>query len=362
MRLLWLAGVWLVFLSLAATAHEITFSQVNVTLGAKSTDVTVKLPTVALTQEVPTSLPTGTSKQTLQANPLPADVQDAVRTLLVDRLHLTANGTDLPLTIISITPVGTDIDMIASGPAASGSLEIDANLFPTDPLHKVFVTVYRGETLAGQYALDASNTALTLDAPERPLSEVIGTFILEGIHHIFIGQDHILFVIALILLGGRLWSQLKIITAFTLAHSITLALATLNIVQLPSQFVESVIALSIVVVGLHDIVQLRGNDPSRRGPDPRIGFAFVFGLVHGFGFASVLRELDLPQQALAWSLAAFNIGVEIGQVTIVLLAAPVIWALNRFAPKWLARSVLNALAALVVLAGAIWLYQRLSGS
>jgi hydrogenase/urease accessory protein HupE len=186
---------------------------------------------------------------------------------------------------------------------------------------------------------------------------VIATFIGEGVHHIFIGPDHILFVIALVLLGGRLASQVKIITAFTVAHSITLVLATLDIVHLPSRLVESVIALSIVVVGLHDLWRLqRGQQPAAR--DPRMLLAFVFGLVHGFGFASVLTQLDLPRQALAWSLAAFNIGVEIGQITILLIAAPLIAALLRYAPPRAAKAVLTATASGVVVAGGYWLVQR----
>jgi len=157
---------------------------------------------------------------------------------------------------------------------------------------------------------------------------VIVTFIREGVHHIYIGPDHILFVLALILLGGTTGAQAKIITAFTAAHSVTLTLAALNIVQLPSRPVESVIALSIVVVGLHDMQQLRREVPASRNRDPRALFAFTFGLVHGFGFASVLRDLDLPTSALAWSLASFNVGVELGQLTIVLLAAPLLAALR----------------------------------
>ena len=97
------------------------------------------------------------------------------------------------------------------------------------------------------------------------------------------------------------------------------------------------------------------------GTDLRIAYAAIFGLVHGFGFASVLVALDLPKQALAWSLAAFNIGVEIGQVTIVLLAAPLLFALRRFVSPQAVRAVLTAAASGVVLAGGYWLNQRVAG-
>lgn len=250
----------------------------------------------------------------------------------------------------------------ATAPPVAGALTVEADLFPGDVLHKVFVNVYRGEELAGQYALGTQNASFTLAAAERPLGEVIFTFMREGIHHIFIGPDHILFVLALILLGGPLGSQVKVITAFTLAHSVTLTLATLGLVELPSRLVESVIALSIVVVGLHDLKQVSrgGGRPGAR--DPRALFAFGFGLVHGFGFASVLQELELPREALAWSLAAFNLGVEIGQVAIVLVAGPLLFALRRYAPPLLTRTILAGAASAVVAVGGVWLWERALGT
>ena len=195
---------------------------------------------------------------------------------------------------------------------------------------------------------------------------MVAEFVYEGIRHIFIGPDHILFVLALILLGGSLWTQVKIITAFTFAHSVTLTLATLGFVTLPSRLVESVIALSIVAVGLHDLWRVAGPGPGSRSGgaaaavrrDPRPLFAFGFGLIHGFGFASVLGELSLPREALAWALGAFNLGVELGQVAIVLAAAPALWALRRFAPPLLARGTLAALAGAVVLVGGMWFWER----
>jgi hydrogenase/urease accessory protein HupE len=341
-----------------AGAHVITFSHVDVRLEQGETRLTVQLPIKALLHENPSPLPAGTTEQTLRSSPLSADVQASLKALVTGRLKLESDGQLLPLTVNSVQPAGEDVALTLAAPPLPGALGVQANLFPEDTLHKVFVNVYRAQNLVGQYALDRQDAAFTLTAPERPLWDVITTFVREGIHHIFIGPDHILFVLALILLGGTLWSQVKIITAFTVAHSITLALATLNIVQLPSRLVESVIALSIVVVGLHDVRQLRQRGTERTGWDVRVLFAFVFGLVHGFGFASVLTELDLPKQALAWSLAAFNIGVEIGQVTIVLLTAPLLLVLRRYAAPRVSQSLLTATAGVVVLVGGFWLWQR----
>jgi hydrogenase/urease accessory protein HupE len=341
-----------------AGAHVISFSHVDVRLEQGEARLTVQLPIKALLHEQPSPLPPGTTEQALRSSPLPAGVQTYLKTMLTARLRLTSSGQSLPLTVSGVRSAGEDVALTLTAPPVPGALGVQANLFPEDSLHKIFVNVYRKDALVGQYALDRQDASFTLAAPERPLWDAITTFVREGIHHIFIGPDHILFVLALILLGGTLWSQFKIITAFTVAHSITLALATLNIVHLPSQLVESVIALSIVVVGVHDVRQLRRSGTERTGWDVRIPFAFAFGLVHGFGFASVLTELDLPQKALAWSLAAFNVGVEIGQVTIVLLATPLLLAVRRYAAPQVSQGLLTAAASVVVLVGGFWLVQR----
>jgi hydrogenase/urease accessory protein HupE len=353
---------WMLALGTLAAAHEISFSRVDVRLEPGETRVIVELPIKVLLQQQPMPLPVGTTEAILRTAPLPGDVQASLTGLLTTRLQLISGGDALPVTVDRVEPAGEDIALTGAAPSVPGVLEIQANLFPDDPLHKVFVNVFRAGALVGQYALDRQNPTLTLAAPKRPLWEVIASFVRQGIHHIFIGPDHILFVLALVLLGGRLWSQVKIITAFTVAHSITLALATLDIVQLPSRLVESVIALSIVVVGLHDVRQLQRGRAEPAGRDPRTLFAFAFGLVHGFGFASVLVALDLPRQALAWSLAAFNVGVEIGQVVIVLIAAPLIAALNSHARPRLAQGLLTTAACAVVLMGGYWFWQRALGA
>jgi hydrogenase/urease accessory protein HupE len=342
-----------------AQAHAITFSHVDLRLEATETRIAVQLPITALLHELPSALPTGTTDQTLRSRRLSAGVMAALKTLIASRLHVSSSGQSVRFTVVGVQSAGDDVALRLVAPPVTGALGVRANLFPGDTLHKVFVNVYRAENLVGQYALDRQDASFTLAAPERPLPETVASFVLEGIHHIFIGPDHILFVLALILLGGSLWAQMKIITAFTVAHSLTLALATLNIVHLPAQLVESVIALSIVVVGVHDLRQLQRGETGRPGWDLRIPFAFAFGLVHGFGFASVLTALELPQQALAWSLAAFNIGVEIGQVTIVLLATPLLFAVRRYASPRLAQGLLTTAACGVVAVGGVWLWERL---
>jgi hypothetical protein len=179
----------------------------------------------------------------------------------------------------------------------------------------------------------------------------VGRFALAGIHHIFIGPDHILFVIGLLLLGGSIRRLLEIVTGFTVAHSITLALATLGLVTPPARVIEPLIALSIVLIAIENVRGLRGS------PDRRPLLAFLFGFVHSFGFASVLRDFGLPAQALGAALFAFNVGVEIGQATIVLLTAPLL-ALVRRSSALTGRRVAFAGALAVGAAGLFWFVQR----
>lgn len=358
--------LWTLLLAIPALAHQPTFSRVELRLGPEGTAVEARLPILALLHEAAgpggSPLPRGTTEADLHASPLAPAVSEALAGLLTDRLRLSSGGEALPLTVEAVEAAGDDVAIRAAAPPVAGALGVEADLFPEDALHKVFVNVHRGDALAGQWALDAQGPSFVLDAPARPLAEVVATFVREGVRHIFIGPDPILFALALILLGGSLPAQVKIITAFTVAHSVTLTLATLGLVTLPSRLVESAIALSVVVVELHDPSRLRRAEPTTAARDPRPLFAFAFGLVHGFGFAIVLGELDLPREALAWSLAAFNVGVEMGQVAIVMLAAPVVVLLRRHAPPAVARGVLAAAAGAVVLTGGLWFWERALGA
>jgi len=167
----------------------------------------------------------------------------------------------------------------------------------------------------------------------------IGSFFLLGIEHILTGYDHLLFLLALVLRGGNLWSLFKIITAFTVAHSITLALAALNIVVLPERLVEATIALSIAYVAAENLFM-------RRAVSHRWAVAFIFGLMHGFGFSNVLRELGLPKEGLVWALLNFNLGVEVGQAIAVIVAVPLLLWLRRF--RWEPRAVAAMSVAVLV--------------
>ena len=184
-------------------------------------------------------------------------------------------------------------------------------------------------------------------AGEKSLWDHLYEFTVLGVEHIFLGYDHVMFLLALIVVGGRLLSLVKVVTAFTVAHSITLCLAALEVVRLPSQWIEAGIALSIVYVAVENFWLKR--------TDYRWMITFAFGLVHGFGFANVLRELGLPTEGLVASLFAFNAGVEIGQVAIVALIFPLIAWLSR---RPYQRPVVLVVSAVIGLFGLGWFIER----
>jgi HupE / UreJ protein len=225
--------------------------------------------------------------------------------------------------------------------ATPRTFEVSYSLFADlDPLHRGLLNLAtEGGNQSAVLEPGTPAMRLTVQAPDR-LAQ-FSTYVREGVWHIWIGFDHILFLLSLLLpavllwrpaLSGANWAPvprfraafidvLKIVTAFTLAHSITLTLATLRIIELPSALVESTIAASVVLAALNNVW------PVFHGR--RWMVAFGFGLIHGFGFATVLMELGLPQSALLLALVAFNVGVELGQLAIVAVFLPLAYALRR---------------------------------
>jgi hydrogenase/urease accessory protein HupE len=280
----------------------------------------------------------------------------AIAALLAPRLTFFKDGQSIPWALTAVAPLdGQDaVEVLWRAPAqgTTGKLTIGAHLFPYDPVHQTFINVYEGDTLMRQEVLSRERTSVDFYTGTRQgLLAVFTTFTASGIHHIAIGPDHILFIIGLLLLGGSLMRLLAIVTAFTLGHSVTLALATLQIVDPPARIIEPAIALSIVYVGADNL--LAGT----KGRDVRAWVALFFGLVHGFGFASVLRETGLPNRALGMSLFSFNLGVEIGQAVIVIVVASAL-ALVRTRNEALARRVATVGSVVVMIAGAFWFVER----
>ena len=173
------------------------------------------------------------------------------------------------------------------------------------------------------------------------------TFLVLGFEHILTGYDHLLFLLGLLVAGRGVRELVAIVTSFTIAHSLTLGVATFGLVNPPARAIEAMIALSIAYVGIENLIT--------REPRGRWKLTFAFGLVHGFGFANVLREMQLPREALAASLFTFNAGVEMGQLAVVLVAWPVL--------RWIQRSayitpVTRWVSAVVTACGLFWFVQR----
>ena len=284
------------------------------------------------------------------------------------------------------------------GGAAHASVTIGYTLFADlDPQHKGLVKINSGGTTqTAIFDPDSPRQTISLAAPDR-LAQ-FGAYVKHGIWHIWIGYDHILFLLSLLLpavllpslsepqnplnptaenrglsfqernvphwgifplrvrpqtshlgLNAAFIDVFKVVTAFTLAHSITLSLASLSLVSLPSRWVESAIAASVILAALNNLLPLfRGKRPVA---------AFAFGLIHGFGFASVLRDLGLPQGSLLASLLGFNVGVEIGQLAIVAAFLPVAWLLRK---TWLYRQVLTVGSLAIALVACVWLVERIA--
>jgi hypothetical protein len=244
------------------------------------------------------------------------------------------------------------------------AIEIGYSLFADlDPQHKGLLRLeHGGGTRTGIFSPERATQSFELEKISA-LTQFVD-YAREGVWHIWIGFDHILFLLSLLLpavlvLGGgrwqaverfapAFWDVFKIVTSFTVAHSITLSLAALGVVSLPSRLVESAIATSVVLAALNNVFPLVHQR--------RWMVAFFFGLVHGFGFASVLRDLGLPQNALLIALVGFNLGVEGGQLAIVSAFLPVAYWLRA---TWLYRRLvfIGGSLAIVAVAG-IWLVER----
>ena len=244
------------------------------------------------------------------------------------------------------------------------AVEVQYSLFfDLDPTHRGLLRVEHG----------GSSTTAVL-GPDRPRLEVRAEgrsrwaqfldYAREGVWHIWIGFDHILFLLSLLLpsvyvfhgkrtepaerFGETLWDVFKVATSFTVAHSITLSLAALSVLQLPSRLVESAIALSVVLAALNNLWPLVH--------ERRWLVAFGFGLVHGFGFASVLADLGLPQGTLLLALVGFNLGVEGGQLTIIAAFLPLAFLLRR--SGFYRKAVFLGGSAAIALVAAVWLVER----
>jgi len=332
-----LAPLLCVLLPGAAGAHALRLSTGEVTVEGRRVQAVIQFARAEL--------------ETLR----PEDVAGTVR--------VTADGAPCAPGGSSVAPAqedGVAVTATWECPRAPGRLRMELGFIDRLPEGHLHVALLRLPGVTVQRTARASAPVLEVEAQPGAWAGA-GRFLRLGAEHIFQGADHIAFLIGVLLLGGSFRQLVGIVTAFTVAHSVTLALATLGWVVPPPRLIEPLIALSIVAVAVENLVALReplSVERVRAAIDHRWRLTFAFGLVHGFGFAGALRALELPRALLAPSLLTFNLGVEVGQLVIVALAWPLLrWLLGvgRMWPvgmRWASLAVAGL--------GAYWLVDRIA--
>jgi hydrogenase/urease accessory protein HupE len=338
-------GSWLVLLLLApsaALAHQISVSFSELAVRGREVDGLLRfaLPDLRTQMEIDP-----------QHLPLPS-----LRRLLLESFVLKASGRpcalqpDASASLEEEDGLALRARWTCAGPVDELSVRVGfLDSFPTGHTHLSRISF--GPDEVSQRAAQADEPSFEVRR-SRSAAHEFRRFLLLGIGHIFTGYDHIAFLIGLLLLGGKVRELVKIVTAFTLAHSVTLALAALDVFAPSPRIVEPLIAASIVFIGVENLWALR---ESRAASVLRHRWmvTLAFGLVHGFGFASVLRELQLPRALLGTGLLSFNLGVECGQLAIVLVALPLLRRLRGF------KSFAPAASACIAALGMVWLVRRL---
>jgi hypothetical protein len=339
-----------VLLGVTLSAHALGVSYAQFVVRDNRVAAIVRLPIdeVDLLLRVDTDLDGRISPAELEA------ARTRLQAYVAKHLRVRADGTNVSMTIerLSLWRDPAKVQYLEAECAATAPRTIEAVSVQSDflvelyPAHKTL-----GEMqIAGrreQFVFDAQH-AYEGRAAAGSASATLVSFVRLGIEHIFTGYDHILFLFGLLLVGTGLRNLVAVVTSFTVAHSATLALATFGVASPAPWTIETAIALSIAYIGIENLFV----------PNPRYRWkiAFLFGLVHGFGFATVLRDMHLARTGLAMSLFGFNAGVEIGQIAIVSVMYPLLQLLAR-TPYRLA--VTRAASSAITAVGLFWFYQRI---
>jgi hypothetical protein len=358
---------WLLVLFVAplALAHTLSVSHADIRFADNGRDATIELDLalrdLALTLPLDANRDEAVTWGELQA------IEPSLQRLVLAHVSLTADSRPCGLEPAGLATRryadGAYASMVLSAHcASSGTMRFHYGLFfDRDPQHRALVRVRNGATVGTSIVRD---DAQTVDLP-RGEGHPFLDFLREGVHHILVGYDHLAFLVSLLLPAALVRSQgrwlpaaslraslghvLGIVTAFTVAHSITLSLAALGWVTPASRWVEAGIAASVLAAALNNVRPL----VTRRAWT----IAFSFGLVHGFGFAGALVELGLPRGARLASLLGFNLGVEVGQLAVVAIVLPPLYLLRR--RGWYARLALPALSLGIAALAGWWLFKRL---
>ena len=348
-------------------AHTLSVSHLDITVPADGSDLRIELD-LAL-RDIALTLPLDADRDEKVTWGELLAVRDPLQALVASGLHISTAAGSCRIVAKGLAKRRYDdgayatLQLGARCPSA-GPLRVDYRLlFGQDPQHRALITVRRGDSVVTAIARAERPRVDISIAGGQPFLDFLG----EGIHHILIGYDHLAFLVSLLLpaallrrragwepaagFRGSLLHVLGIVTAFTLAHSITLSLAALGWVTPASRWVEASIAASVLIAALNNLWPLVSR---------RVWMvAFAFGLIHGFGFAGALLELGLPTGGRLAALLGFNVGVEIGQLAVVAALLPTLFLVRR--ESWYPRLLLPVASLAIALLASYWLFRRVAG-
>ena len=342
----------------AASAHKVGLSRGDYALRGAVVDAELVFEKGELAQLAPSA---DTNKDgALDRAELSAG-KAAIEAAVVARIEVKGDAAPCPGTLVDAAPVeGDGVTLRATYACAARPRVIEVRLGLFDQLahgHRHLAALRAGGAsidavaFAGQpsFSVTVGNDADGATTSAAPPAET-GAFAMFrlGIEHILTGYDHLLFLFGLLLVGGRARSLIGVVTAFTVAHSISLALAALGVWAPSPRIVEPAIALSIAYVGVENFLV--------KNAEKRWRITFPFGLIHGFGFAGALAEIELPRAKVPLALLMFNLGVEAGQLAAMAVVLPIVLVLLR--REWFKKWGVRVLSGLVTLAGLGWFVQR----
>jgi hydrogenase/urease accessory protein HupE len=348
-----LLGLWLSFtLAMPSQAHWADLAVADIKIEQQDVNVNLTIPTGLVAQF-------DDDKNNQLSDAEITKHQKDLRTFFNEKVQLTASreksetltikstvAKNLPSTLIATPDTHSNLLLQYHWAQPISQLQLHYELFvPGVNTARCLAQIANGDRLDNLVLTPTSKNVALIDAP---ILQQITSFIGLGVEHIWTGYDHILFLISLLMLGGQLSYLIKVVTAFSLSHSITLSLAVLNIVSVPSRWVEIIIALSIAYIAAENLW--------KKEPDlGRWKLAFGFGLIHGLGFSSALQELELPRNNLLVSLLSFSAGIEMGQIAIVLSTYVCLSYLRKF--SW-DLTIRRLISVGVIVMSAIWFWER----
>jgi hydrogenase/urease accessory protein HupE len=273
---------------------------------------------------------------------------------MIQRVKVTAGDAACPGELLAVTLVEEDGISLRGAfgcPSAPARARVELAIFEELPHGHRHIA----RSASGENVLFKGNPSIEIAGSGEPPAEAPTpsalSFLVLGVEHILFGFDHLVFLLGLVLVGGKLRSILIVVTAFTVAHSITLGAAVLGLWAPSPSLIEPLIALSIIYVGVENFFV--------KDAEKRWRVTLPFGLVHGFGFAGALGEIALPRAEIPAMLLAFNVGVELGQVAVLALVLPLILAARK--RGWLDQTGVRVMSAAIVAAGLFWFVTRVFG-